>query len=174
MPGPRATASRTRRPLQRRSGCRELGRGAGPRACARWGAYVTEWCKHTTKWQPIRQQHNNMWWSCVDLRLVAWSNDLKFEISATSAVATARPGARWASGLRDPTSPPKVTGFQTGSGRMGLSQKGRRSPGCCHTVVLRAHALPHVATCCHILPHVPHIFPWKSIRGNCGTSVTTP
>ena len=32
----------------------------------------------------------------------------------------------------------------------------------------------HVATSCSVLPHVAQVFPWKLIRGNCGTSVATP
>ena len=47
--------------------------------------------------------------------------------------------------------------------------------------VLSAHALPHFAISFDILQHfiifcyiLAHILTWKSIRGNCGTSATTP
>ena len=29
-------------------------------------------------------------------------------------------------------------------------------------------------TFCHMLPHFAHLFPWQFMRGNCGTSATTP
>ena len=40
--------------------------------------------------------------------------------------------------------------------------------------VLTAHMLPHVVMFYNMLPHFAHIFPRKFIRGNCGTSATTP
>ena len=70
--------------------------------------------------------------------------------------------------------------FQTGSGQTGFSQKGHRS----HTV---SNVLIWVRTCCDILQyfvtfchmlqycsHFAYIFPCKFIRGNRGTSATTP
>ena len=54
----------------------------------------------------------------------------------------------------------KLTGFQTGSGQMGFSQKGHISlhvAVCCFKcarVGKLLHMLPHVATCCHMLPYV--------------------
>ena len=39
---------------------------------------------------------------------------------------------------------------------------------------LSAHVLPHFAIFCHMLQCLAHIFSWTLIRGNHGTSATTP
>ena len=69
-----------------------------------------------------------------------------------------------------------ITGFQTGSGQTGFSQKGHISLHfaiCCYKCA-------HVVACCSslsrfaMLPHVAHVFLRRFISGNCGTSATTP
>ena len=64
-----------------------------------------------------------------------------------------------------------LTGFQTGSGQTGFSQKGNQLLTVCHSLLLSAHALPHFArclymlpylsTCCRILPHFAYMLPWQ-------------
>ena len=58
--------------------------------------------------------------------------------------------------------------------KTGFSQKGHKPlTGGQMLLSVRTirHTLPHAATCFHALPT---FFPWKSIRGNRGTSATTP
>ena len=71
-------------------------------------------------------------------------------------------------------------GFRTGSGQSGFSQKGHSS---LHVamfyfksayVATCCYMLPRFVTCCNSLLHVDHIFLGKLIRGNDGTSATTP
>ena len=49
-----------------------------------------------------------------------------------------------------------LTGFQTGSGRAGFSQKGRESPAFCQ---ICCSMCAHVATCRHMFPKFAHTSP---------------
>ena len=66
-----------------------------------------------------------------------------------------------------------ITGFQTGSGQTGFSQKGHISIYVviaffkCARVATCRHILSHVTvdTCCHMFSPFAHISPWKFIWG---------